>query len=269
MTETTPENMRRTLLVLFAILCLAPSGLLAADRAQEELAEFARDRPAAGVFLQNIPEVVTFLLQAFRGAYTSVPLDWQRDEPQGNAYAENTPNDDNTFIMIRVSAKLNPQDQVAALVYECRNAQNEKKFAQLISDAYLGKLPKQEFIRDILRLEHAKMKETRAFLAPIQPFRDLDPAGTEFYRKMLGTPEGFEEFIAYLHLIKRPEYDVFAMYSRFYDFLTVTPKQRKAELDAAVQEAEAEEIGKEDDSPARTEDQPGGAAGDGERTSVP
>lgn len=226
----------RTLTILIAILLLFPDFLAAGDRAKEELAEFARDRPVAATFLKQMPEVVAFLLQAFRGDYTSVPLDWERKEPQGNAYAENTPDDDSSFILIRVSSKLNGPDQVAALVYECRNAQNEKRFAEIIREAYLGRKGKEDFIHDILRLEHVKMKETRAFLTSMEPFRILDPAGTEFYQKMLGTPEGFEEFIAYLHRIKRPDYDVFDMYSKFFDYLTVTPRQRKVELDTAAKE---------------------------------
>lgn len=231
----------RSLLLLFFIFCfVAPGTLRAGDHAGAELAEFARTRPEAGAILQGIPEVVEFLHKAFQGAYTSVPLDWDADEPQGNAYAENTPSEDGAFILIRVSALLSPADQVAALVYESRNAQNEKQFARLIREAYMGSLAKQDFIREILRLEHKKMKETRAFLSPLHPFRDLDVTKTEFYRKMVDTPEGFAEFIDYLHRVKRPEYDVFDMYSRFYDFLTITPQRRKTEMDAkAKEEAEA------------------------------
>ena len=232
------QVMRRFLLIFLLFVAGVPGDLWAGEHERAGLADFVKARPAAGAVLKDIPEISAFLLKAFAGEYTSVPLDWSGEEPQGNAYAENTPNDINTFIRIRVSSKLSPEDQVAALVYECRNAQNEKLFAQHIRDAYLGSLGKEDFIREILRLEHQKMKETRAFLTAIPFFKNLDATRTEFYRKMLGTPDGFEEFIAYLHRIKRPEYDVFDMYSRFYDFLTVTPQKRKAELDAkARQEA--------------------------------
>jgi hypothetical protein len=226
--------MRTILLVLFLFFSIVPGDLQAGDHAGEELAEFVRDRPEAGAILGEIPEIVEFLRVAFQGDHTSVPLDWNSREPQGNAYAENTPGENGTSILIRVSSRLGPVDQIAALVYECRNARNEKQFARSIREAYLGGLTKEEFIHGILRLEHEKMKETRAFLAPLRPFRDLDSSQTEFYRKMVGTPEGFAEFIDYLHQLKRPEYDVFAMYSKFYDYLTVTPQKRKAELDAMV-----------------------------------
>lgn len=224
--------MRTILLVLFLFFSIIPVDLRAGDHAGEELAEFVRDRPEAGAILREIPEIVEFLRVAFQGAHTSVPLDWNSREPQGNAYAENTPGEKGASILVRVSSRLSPVDQIAALVYECRNARNEKQFATIIREAYLGTLAKEEFIHKILRLEHEKMKETRAFLAPLRPFRDLDPSQTELYRKMLGTPEGFAEFIDYLHQLKRPEYDVFAMYSKFYDYLTVTPRKRKAEMDA-------------------------------------
>lgn len=244
--------MRSILLVLYIFFFVSPVDLRAGDHAGDELAEFARARPEAGAILQGIPEIVEFLHKAFQGAYTSVPLDWDSDEPQGNAYAENTPSEDGAFIVIRVSAQLSPADQVAALVYESRNAQNEKQFAQFIREAYMGSLAKQDFIREILRLEHKKMKETRAFFAPLQHYRDLDVSRTEFYRKMLGTPEGFEDFINYLHQVKRPEYDVFEMYSKFYDFLTLTPQKRKAEMEAkSKQDAKATS-----NPPAATPDPP-------------
>ena len=231
--------MRAILLGLIVFFLVTPDGLRAGDPAGDELAEFTRSRPAAGMVLRETPEVVEFLRAAFRGAYTSVPLNWDAQEPQGNAYAENTPSDEGGCILVRVSSRLSPVDQVAALVYECRNAQNEKQFARRIREAYLGGVSKQEFIQEILRLEHGKMKETRAFLAPLRTFRDLDVAETDFYRKMLGTPEEFEAFLDYLHRIKRPDYDVFAMYSKFYDFLTITPERRKAELDASNRDAAA------------------------------
>lgn len=256
--------MRSVLLVFFIFCFTAPVDLRAGDHAGEELAEFARTRPEAGAILHGIPEVVEFLGKAFQGAYTSVPLDWDEAEPQGKAYAENTPSEDGASILIRVSNLLSPADQVAALVYECRNAQNEKQFARFIREAYMGSLAKQDFIREILRLEHKKMKETRAFLAPLPYFRDVDVAKTEFYRKMLGTPEGFEEFIDYLHRVKRPEYDVFDMYSKFYDFLTITPQKRKAELDTkAKQDAEATSS-QPAATPGQTAPEPVPAQGEGE-----
>lgn len=224
--------MRTILLVLFIFFCVVPIALRAEDHAGEELAEFARARPEAWAILRDSPEIVEFLRMAFQGASTSVPLDWNSNEPQGNAYAENTPSEDGASILIRVSSRLSPVDQIAALVYECRNARNETQFARYIREAFLGALTRQDFIHGILRLEHGTMKETRAFLAPLHPFRDLDSAPTEFYRKMRDTPEGFAEFIDYLHQLKRPEYDVFAMYSKFYDYLTITPRKRKAEMDA-------------------------------------
>ena len=127
------------------------------------------------------------------------------------------------------------------------NAQNEKAFAQYIKDAYLGTLSKSEFIHRILRLEHVKLMQVRAFLSPQKPFSELDISQTEFYRKMINTPDDFDAFIAYLHRIKRKEYDVFDMYSKFYDFITITPQKRKEQLDfnkkkARDDEAELQDI---------------------------
>jgi len=235
--EPMKSAIRRTVLYLLrGILLLAvltePVLAKGYDHAAVQLLEFVQSRPAAGAIMDRTAEYYTFLGRAFAGVYTSVPLFWDESAPQGNAYAENTPNDLRTGIIIRVSSKLNAYDQLAALIYECMNAQNEEYFSEFIHEAYLGSLDKTEFIHGILRLEHKKLKETRAFLAPQKPFDTLDISQTDFYRKMVETPDDFEGFLAYLHEVKRPDYDVFDMYSRFYDFITASPQRRKAELDA-------------------------------------
>jgi hypothetical protein len=223
------------------MIVLWAQAALAYNYGAGQITRFAENRQEAGAYLDPGTEYYRFLEKAFAGAYTSVPLLWDPEEPQGNAFAENTPNDDRTFIIIRVSAKLPPLDQVAALTYECMNAQNESTFARYIKEAYMGSLTKEEFIRSILRLEHMKLKETRAFLVPQEPFRDMDISQTEFYRRMVHTPDDFDAFLEYLHRIKRKEYDVFDMYSKFYDFITMTPQKRKEQLEAEAQSAAAEE----------------------------
>jgi len=210
--------MRSFYVVIIIILLSVPRTLLADGYGPEQLVAFAAARPSAGVLLKSSPEIYQFLVRAFSGAYTSVPLIWYANEPQGNAYAENTPTHDNSMIIIRVSSKLCGPDQVAALVYESINAQNEALFAKLSRDAYLGSLSKTEFILGILRLEHKTLKKVRRFLVSRKPFKALDESKTDFYRKMMNTPSKFDEFVKYLHRIKRPEFDIFDIYGQFYDF---------------------------------------------------
>lgn len=236
--------MTRLFTLLFLAALLLCAHVATADEYRygaEQLAKFADSRKEAAVHLETGTQYYRFLERAFEGLYTSVPLIWDSAEPQGNAYAENTPNDERTRIIIRVSSELPPLDQIAALIYECKNAQNEQIFGEYIQAAYMGNLTKTEFIHNILRLEHKKLKETRAFLTVQYPFSDMDPSRTEFYRRMLHTPENFDAFLDYLHRIKREEYDVFDMYSRFYDFITMTPLKRKAQLDAEKKARQEEE----------------------------
>lgn len=223
------------------------------DYGAGQILRFSDNRKDTAVFLTEQTEYYRFLEKAFEGSYTSVPLRWDNEEPQGNAFAENTPNDERTLILIRVSSKLPPLDQIAALVYECMNAQNEEMFAEYIKGAYIGSLAKEEFIHSILRLEHVKLKETRAFLSSQIPFSEMDASQTEFYRRMLHTPEDFPAFIEYLHRIKRPEYDVFDMYSKFYDFITLTPQKRKEQIEEEKRKA-AEEAQKDPESSVQGEE---------------
>ena len=172
--------------------------------------------------------------EAFSGIYTSVPLAWDPAEPNDNAYAEHKPSVNRKVINIRVSSTLTPLDQVACLVYEAINAQNEKLFTAITEEAHEGAMTKSEFILNILSLEHKSLKKTLAFLSNQSPYKDIDLSQTIFYSKMSGTPEDFDAFIEYLHRIKRDEYDVFEHYSDFYDFVIPPTRRWKANQKAAA-----------------------------------
>jgi hypothetical protein len=206
---------------LFLLIVHLAASVAAANASTDQLERFMQSRPGTSDVLNAGPEISRFLHLAFSGVYTSVPLVWDPGEPQGNAYAENIPGNDKKAIIIRVSSALVPLDQVAALVYECLNAQNEHFFAELSRKAHLGFLTKDDFIAGILRLEHRSLKEARAFLSRLEPYRDMDDRGTEFYRKMIGIPEEFDPFLQYLCRIRRPDFDIFSVYSQFYDFIII------------------------------------------------
>ncbi len=161
------------------------------------------------------------------------------EEPNDNAYAEHKPSVNRKVINIRVSSTLTPLDQVACLVYEAINAQNEKLFTAITEEAHEGAMTKSEFILNILRLEHKSLKKTLAFLSNQSPYKDIDLSQTIFYSKMSGTPEEFDAFIEYLHRIKRDEYDVFEHYSDFYDFIIPPTRRWKANQKAAAKNSDA------------------------------
>ncbi len=216
------------LLVLAVSLLCLPYPVQADTSASEELSAFSRSRPGVEAVLSESQDVYTFLTKAFTGLYTSVPLAWDSREPNDNAYAEHKPSLNRRLINIRVSSKLNALDQVACIVYEAINAQNEQQFADLTDAAHRGSLTKTEFIHSILSLEHKSLKKTRDFLSIHEPFKSTDISGTVFYSKMIGTPEEFDAFLDYLHSIKRDDYDVFKHYSDFYDFIIPPTKRWKS-----------------------------------------
>lgn len=231
-------------LLIIAMLSFMPDSVLANMYAAKQLSAFALSRKGTGKVMEESPKVYQFLLEAFNGYYTSVPLAWDPSRPNDNAYAEHKPSVDRRYINIRVSPGLSPEDQVASMVYEAINAQNEKQFAEITEKAHAGSLTKTEFILEILRLEHKSLKKTRAFLSAQESYRDIDLSQTVFYSKMHGTPEEFDDFIQYLQRIKRDEYDVFKHYSDFYDFIMPATRQWNAARHrqrAAEEENEASE----------------------------
>lgn len=216
-------------LLVFQSLLFHPGPVPAATYAERQLSAFVKSRPGTEEVVTQAKGVHEFLLEAFAGLHTSVPLAWDSHKPNDNAYAEHKPSLNRKVINIRVSNKLSPLDQVACLVYEAINAQNEKQFIEYSEQASNGDLNRSEFILNILSLEHKSLKRTRAFLAKESPFKDVVLSETVFYGKMYGTPEKFEDFIEYLHRIKREDYDVFKHYSDFYDFIVPPTRRWKIE----------------------------------------
>ncbi|GAB4343896.1 MAG: hypothetical protein Kow0089_20000 [Desulfobulbaceae bacterium] len=233
--------------MLPAVLAVWISSCLAATYAERQLSAIARSRPGIEEVLRQGEGVRRFLLDAFSGMYTSVPLAWDASEPNDNAYAEHKPSVNRKVINIRVSSLLTPPDQVACMVYEAINAQNEKQFTMLTEQAHEGLLTKTEFIHRILMLEHKSLKRTRAFLSRQEPYRSMDISTTVFYRKMMGTPDGFDNFLEYLKEIKRKEYDVYKHYSDFYDFIIPPTKRWKVERNAAAGTRESGKSGDQDE----------------------
>ena len=225
-----------SMVLLGAIFC-EPNPVMADPYALQQISAFAQSRPAVKPIIAEGKEIHQFMEKAFSGTYTSVPLAWDPAEPNDNAYAEHKPSVNRKFINIRVSSALTPLDQVACLVYEAINAQNEKQFTAITTEAHEGAMTKSEFILNILRLEHKSLKKTLAFLSNQSPYKDIDLSQTIFYSKMSGTPEEFDAFIEYLHRIKRDEYDVFEHYSDFYDFVIPPTRRWKANQKAAAKNA--------------------------------
>lgn len=216
-----------TAVLLASFLC-KPDSVQADPYALQQISAFVQSRPAVKPIITEGKSIYQFIEEAFSGTYTSVPLAWDPSEPNDNAYAEHKPSVNRKVINIRVSSILTPWDQVACLVYEAINAQNERQFTEITEEAHEGVMTKSEFILNILRLEHKSLKKTRAFLSKQSPYKDIDLSQTIFYSKMIGTPEDFDDFIEYLQRIKRDEYDVFKHYSDFYDFIIPPTRRWKA-----------------------------------------
>lgn len=196
--------------------------------AEREINAFTKSRQGTEKIMQEGQGVYQFLINAFTGLYTSVPLAWDSAEPNDYAYAEHKPSVNRKLIKIRVSSTLSPLDQVACLVYEAINAQNEKEFTKITEEAHKGNMTKLEFIHSILSLEHKSLKKTYALLSKQEPYKNIELSKTIFYRKMSGTPGEFDAFLEYLQRIKRVEYDVYKHYSDFYDFVIPPTKRLKA-----------------------------------------
>lgn len=230
-----------TVMLLAAFLC-TPKAVQADPYALQQISAFAQSRPAVKPIIDEGKEIYQFMKDAFSGTYTSVPLAWDPAEPNDNAYAEHKPSVNRKVINIRVSSILTPLDQVACLVYEAINAQNEQQFTAITEEAHEGAMTKSEFILNILRLEHKSLKKTRTFLSNQSPYKDIDLSQTIFYSKMSGTPEDFDDFIEYLHRIKREEYDVFKHYSDFYDFVIPPTRRWKANQKDAAKNSDSSSV---------------------------
>jgi hypothetical protein len=159
--------------------------------------QFMRDRPAAGNRLREHPQLEQWLLTQWNKPVEGFRIYWSDDQPTASPTAEHIPQHKYRLIMIRVSNKLAPADQLLALSYETCNAQGLSSFDAACDQAAAGKITRGDFINKIDQLEYAAVLQVKECFPKLFPLSSNEVAATTLYRKLLEVPVGFHEYQAW------------------------------------------------------------------------
>jgi hypothetical protein len=121
-------------------------------------------------------------------------------------------------VLICVRENQQPWDEFVCIVFELLNTRSRPQFEELLARAKTGTISRNEFPREIIRVE---------FERTVLPLRDLlvkmkltrkEKAKSYFYPKSLGCPDDFEAFLSYQKKTA-PQRDLTRQYQEEYDQL--------------------------------------------------
>ena len=108
-----------------------------------------------------------------------------------------------------------PLDEYVSVLLEVVNLGEEKRFLELWRKADAHKISKSDFVREVQKTEFPAMKKTRDLLMGLN-LGTNDVAKSEFYWRLRGIPDDFDEFLRYRKRIS-PHMDAAKDIERDYD----------------------------------------------------
>jgi hypothetical protein len=190
---------------LFLCFCLAiflaANGCASYNRgtflASHSLDKFMADRPQAGTLLRQHPALEQWLRAEWNRPINDYRIFWDNAPPVDSSTAEHVPYPKHRLIVIHVSKKLAPVDQLLALSFETCNAQGRAGFDAVNAQAIAGKIHRQDYISEIDRREYAAVLRIKENFPTLLPLATNEIAATTLYRKLLQVPPTFKEYQAW------------------------------------------------------------------------
>jgi len=125
---------------------------------------------------------------------------------------------DESVVAIFIRENQQPLDEFISLIFEAQNSTSEKQFLKLFAKAKSGAISKNDFARDIVRLEFDATKRTRDLLEGIKLGRG-EIKKSHYYKLCKDVPNDFEEFLLYSKRVSAPQRDIIKHYEAIYDSL--------------------------------------------------
>jgi len=119
-------------------------------------------------------------------------------------------------VLITIKANQQPADEFIVVIFESLNAEGDERFGELANEARSGTISKTNFALEIVKQEFVALKQTRDMLGKFR-LTKKEIANSAYYKKILETPESFEEFLTYLKKINSS--DLIEQYEEKYDLI--------------------------------------------------
>jgi hypothetical protein len=184
------------------------------------LKKFMADRPPAADLLRQHPLLERWLLIEWNRPIEGYRIFWSNEEPVASPTAEHAPYKSYRLIVIRVSDKLVPADQLLALAYETCNAQGHSDFDKVKVKAVSGKITRADYVNAIEEREYCAILRLKGCFPEMLPLSKNEVAATTLYRKLLEVPIGFHDYQAWSIRTHSSNYlHAQELYGRQYDQL--------------------------------------------------
>lgn len=121
-------------------------------------------------------------------------------------------------VVICVRENQTPLDEFIDLYFETLNSRGEKRFAAIQDEVRTGKISKDDFVRELLRVEFDAIKDVRDSLLMLK-FSRKEISGSHGYQQFAECPREFEEFISYTKRLNKGKRDIVMEYGEQYDSL--------------------------------------------------
>ena len=154
---------------------------------------FMIDRPQAAVLLHQYPAFEDWLRTEWDQPIEGNHFCWSNEQPFNSPVSEVDGTARGHLIMVHVSEKLRPVDQLVALSFELCNAQGHAGMGAISEQAVAGKITREDFVNEINRREYAASQRVKKILEKLLPLSTKQAATTSLYKILMETPNEFQE----------------------------------------------------------------------------
>jgi hypothetical protein len=173
------------------------------------LRKFLTDRP------ENYQVLTNILTEAFTNRTVRFYYFYTQDEsvPRAEHFYP-----DVWEVCVTIEANQKPADELLSIIFESLNSEGEKRFAELADEAQSGSISKTNYALEVVRQEFVAVKRTRDLLGKLTLTKQ-EISSSHFYKRFSGTPERFEDFLAYLKKVNTKRRDLIEQYEERYDLI--------------------------------------------------
>jgi hypothetical protein len=103
-------------------------------------------------------------------------------------------------VVIAVRENQEPTDEFISLLYEAVNSLSEKTFESLADRAAARKIPKEEFAREVCKVEFSNEKRVRDLLRGVK-LRGGEVRKSHYFKTLENMPDDFDAYLSYISKI--------------------------------------------------------------------
>ena len=181
------------------LVCLVLQGCASDSSRQtsgpsQSLDAFKADRPQAGELLRQHPGLEEWLRDAWGSSIEGYHIQWSNEKPTHGPGADTAMLPEDRLMVIHISDKYAPPDQLVALCFETCNAQAHSRFEALCSKATSGAISRGEFVEAVGQVEYGAVLRVKDCIPRLLPLSSNQVSAAILYRSLLEVPTDFEAY---------------------------------------------------------------------------